>query len=241
MDFTQITKENYTEFLKYLETLSDSKYRSFHSKIVKNSSLEIFGIRTPTLKEIAKQILKGDYEGYLKNSGQKYYEEVMIRGYVTAQIKTTSFEQSKELMISFLPYIDNWAVCDGYCSMFKRIKKHMPQYFDYIGELVTDKNVWNQRVALVLMLNYYLTDEYIDIVLERCKAIKSEEYYVQMAQAWLMATAYIEYSSMVKELLQSDRVSETVKRMAIQKCIDSYRIEDEEKDYLRKLREKIKI
>ncbi len=240
MDYTQITKENYAEFIKYLEDLSDGKYRNFHSSIVKNSSLEILGIRTPVLKEIAKQILKGDYIGYLQNSGRLYYEEVMIRGYVTAQVKTVSFEKSRELTEDFLPYIDNWAVCDGFCSAFKRIKKFLPEYFDYIGELASDENVWRKRAALVLMLNYYLEDDYIDTVLERCQNIISEEYYVQMAQAWLLATAYINYSDKVKEILCSDRICVSVKKMAIQKCIDSYRITDDDKDYLRNLRGKIK-
>ncbi len=240
MEFTAITKENYGEFLEYLVSLADDKYREFHHTIVNNSSLEILGIRSPQLKSIAKEILKGDYEGYLRNSGRKYYEEVMIRGLVSAQIKTNSFEEAKEYTEKFLPYIDNWAVCDGYCSAFKRIKKHLPEYFGYIGELVTNENIWYKRVSLVLMLNYYLSDEYIDAVLERCKSIDSDGYYVQMAQAWLLATAYIGYRDRVKAVLSSDEISFTVKKMTIQKCIDSYRVSSKEKDYLRSLRETLK-
>ena len=194
MNFAVITKDNYCELVKYLESLADNKYKEFHSTIVNNSNYQILGIKTPVLKDIAKQVLKGDYKGYLKNSGQKYYEEVMIRGLVSAQIKTKSFDEAKNLTLDFLPYIDNWALCDGYCSSFKRIKKYLREYFNFIDDLVNNDNVWYKRVGLVLMLNYYLTDEYIDRVIERCTGIDSDEYYVQMAQAWLLATAYLKYS-----------------------------------------------
>ena len=240
MDFTKINEDNYGEFLIYLKTLADDKYREFHSSIVNNSHLEILGIRSPMLKSIAKEILKGDYEGYLRYSGNKYYEEVMIRGFVTAQIKVTSYEEAKRLTESFLPYIDNWAVCDGYCSTFKRIKKFMPEYFEYIGELIIRDNVWHKRVALVLMLNNYLIDEYIDIVLQRCIDIYSEGYYVQMAQAWLLATAFIDYPDKVTKILKSDGLSFTVKRMTIQKCIDSFRVPGEKKEYLKQIRAELK-
>ena len=240
MDFSSVTKENYGEILKYIKSFSDEKYKKFHSSIVNNSSLEIIGIRSPILKSIAKEILKGDYEGYLENSGKDYYEEVMIRGLICAQVKTASFEETKKYTESILPYIDNWAVCDGYCSAFKRIKKFLPEYFDYIGELIKSDNSWCRRVSLVLMLNYYLTDEYIDVVLERCIRVESSEYYVQMAQAWLLSAAYPGYSERVEEILKGGKLGAAVKRMTIQKCIDSFRVSSDDKDRLRELRRELK-
>lgn len=241
MDFMNITKDNYGEFIEYLRDLSDEKYRQFHSGLVKDSRLVILGVRMPVMRDIAKKLLKGDFEGYMQNSGKEYYEEVMVRGIITASLKCGSFEEYRDRVAQFLPYIDNWGVCDCFCSSFKSIRKYMPEFFLYIHECLQSGEKWTQRVGLVLMLDYYLCDEYIDNVLVYCTEITSEDYYVQMAQAWLLATAYAKYPDKTKETISSGVLSGTVLRMTVQKCVDSYRVSEEDKEQLKAMRKNCKL
>ena len=235
MDYKTINKENYSEFLDFLKSFGDEKYRSFNSSIVKNTQSEIIGVRIPQLRLIAKSILKGDYEGFLENSGRTYYEEVMLRGLVIAQLKGT-FEEAARRADGFIEYIDNWAVSDTFCSTFKIVKKYPEEFFGHIGTYLKSENPWSVRVGLVLMMNYYLTDEYIDRVLGRADKVCSDEYYVQMGKAWLLATAFAKHRDKTLELLENGEFDNRTFNMTVQKCVDSYRVSQEDKEYLKTLR-----
>lgn len=235
MDFYNIELSNYSQFIEYLKSFADEKYRDFNSKLVPNLKCEMIGIRIPQLRKIAKEILKGDFNGFLRCGTTQYYEEIMLRGLVSAQIKG-SYEEIAERADDFIHYIDNWAVCDTFCSTFKNIKKYPVEFFEHINEYLDSANPWAMRAALVLMMMYYLDGEHIDIVLERCANVKSDEYYVQMANAWLIATAYSKFRDKAHSLIVSGGLDNTTLNMTIQKCCDSYRVSKEDKELLRGLR-----
>ena len=236
MDFSIINKENYDELLDYMQTLSDEKYREFNSKIVPNTD-NILGIRVPVLRKLAKEIFKGDCQGFLQSCGRTYYEEDLLRGIVISNIKTDC-EELLKLVDGFIPYVNNWAVCDTFCTSLKQVKKYKPQFFEHIQTYLDDSNVWGKRVGLILMLCYFLEDEYIDEVLKRCENTQSEEYYVMMGRAWLIATAYAKFPDKTKTFLLNANLDNTVFNMSIQKCIESNRITKEDKSYLRTLKRK---
>lgn len=235
MDFRTINKDNYSEFLSYLKSLGDEKYRNFHGSLVKDTDSYIIGVRIPVLRSVAKDILKGDVESFLASSGREYYEEIMLRGLVTAQIKG-SYKEIADRVDGFIDYIDNWAVCDTFCSTLKCIKKFPEEFFGHINTYLKSENLWAKRVGLVLMMNYYLTDEYIDRVLERVDKIQSSEYYVQMGKAWLLATAFAKYRDKTLDFLKSGEFDNKTFNMTVQKCVDSYRVSKEDKEYLKTLR-----
>ncbi len=237
MDFENIRQENYSEFVGYLKSLGDEKYRKFQGALVKDTDSEIIGVRIPALRSVAKNILKGDSKGFLQIASNEYYEEVMLRGLVTAQLKG-SFEETADRADGFIEYIDNWAVCDTFCSTFKIIKKFPEEFFGHIDTYLKSENPWAVRVGLVLMMDYYLTDEYIDRVLERADKVQSEEYYVQMGKAWLLATAFAKYRDKTLGLLENGEFDKRTFNMTVQKCVDSYRVSKEDKEYLKTLRRK---
>ena len=240
MEYGKIDEYNYGEFIEYLKSLGDEKYKKFNSGIVKDTDSEIIGIRLPELRKIAKEILKGDYEGFLRSSGKAYYEEVMLRGLVTAQIKG-SFEEVRKRVDDFVPWIDNWAVNDTFCSTFKIINKFHGEFFEHIGTYLSSENPWAVRVGLVLMMDYYLVDEYIDRVLERAGNIQSVEYYVQMGKAWLVATAAAKYRDKAIEFIKTAEFDDKTFYMTVQKCVDSYRVSEEDKELLKRLREERRL
>ena len=235
MDYSKIDEYNYCDIINHLKSIADEKYKNFHSGIVKDTGSEIIGVRLPELRKIAKEILKGDYEGFLHVSGKIYYEEVMLKGLVTAQVKG-DFEDVKKRVDDFVPWIDNWAVNDTFCSTFKIIKKFHGEFFEHIETYLKSENPWAVRLGLILMMNYYLTDEYIDRVLQRAENIQSDEYYVQMGKAWLIATAAAKFRDKAIEFIKTAEFDDKTFNMTVQKCVDSFRVSKEDKDYLKSLR-----
>lgn len=235
MNFEKLDKEHYEELISYLKSLQDEKYRNFHSGLVKNSSSEIIGIRMPLLRSTAAKISKGDFIGFLENSGTKYYEEIILRGLVTARLGG-GVEEQKAALDKFIPYIDNWAVCDTFCSEFKTVGKNQKLFFEQIKGYLSSSNPWAERVGLVFLMTYYLNDDYIDITLQLAKKVQSDEYYVKMAQAWLFSVAFVKYRDKTLEIIKNGLTDKTLLKMTVQKCVDSYRISRDDKELLKKLR-----
>lgn len=183
------TQERYDAFRRELYAQQEEAYRQFHTGLLR-SDLPVIGLRAPLLRKIAAEIAKEDGVGFLRICGRGTYEERLLYGLVAAVLPVSYAE--------FLPYCDtytetiveNWAHCDSFCaSLKKRIKGHEAEFFEHIKRYLTSENPWAVRVGLILMLNYYLIPAYLPAVLERTDAVQSEQYYVRMGQAWLLATA----------------------------------------------------
>ena len=233
------TENDYLEFVGFLKSQADEKYRNFHSSLVPGAEKsDILGIRMPRLREIGREISKGNARSFLAVSKSVLYEERMVRGIVTGLIKTKDFDDFTALVDNFSNEVDNWAICDCFCAGIKEIKKYKSEFFDYIQKYLNSNNDWKIRVALVVMLDYYLEDEYIDEVLKRCDNVKSTYYYVSMAKAWLVATAAAKCKDETMEYLHNNSLDDETFNKAIQKCIESRRIDDKTKSYLRTLKRK---
>lgn len=231
-----ITSDNYSEFLAELTEMADEKYRKFHSSLVPGETAQqILGIRMPVLRAVGREIGKANPREFLAVCGDSYYEERMLRAIVTGVIKPKDYEDFLALADGYLPYVSNWALCDCFCSGLKAVKRYREPFFEHI-EAYLGGDVWAQRVGLVLMLSYYLDDEHIDRVLNRVDAIHSDAYYVQMAQAWLMATALAKCPEPTLRYYRGNSLDKFTHNKAIQKAIESYRVDDETKNLLRTLK-----
>ena len=194
LQLNEWTQSDYLEFVGLLKTQADEKYRNFHSSLVPNAEKsDILGIRMPRLREIGKGISKGNARSFLDVSKPELYEERMVRGIVTGLIKTNDFDDFTALVDNFSNEVDNWAICDCFCAGLKEVRKYKGEFFGYIQKYLASKDDWKIRIALVVMLDYYLEDGYIDEVLKRCDSVKSTYYYVSMAKAWLVSTALAKY------------------------------------------------
>lgn len=224
----------YQEFLDELMRLQDVKYRDFHKSLVLNSKYQMIGVRTPLMREIAKRIAKENGEEFLKCAQDTYYEEVMIQGLVIAQFK------EEELFDCYFPKhiekIDNWALCDTFCSALKIVEKREEKYFPLALKLALEESEFKSRVGLVMILNHFLHKENLEHIFDVLNRIESDKLYVNMAQAWLVCEMYIKFPSETQAFLKKNCLNVFTQNKAISKIHDSYRVSEEEKVMLRQYR-----
>lgn len=204
----------------------DLNYKAFHSRLVPNVAPEkIIGVRLPVLRNIAKQAFAENAE-----NRRETYEEVMVWGFTLGMKKGTAEEHIADLT-AFVPTIDNWAVCDSCCASFKFTKRYRDELLPFLKGYL-DGTEYAVRFAVVMLMQYYLTDEYIDEVLGVLAHLDRGEYYIQMAQAWAITEAFIKYRDKTLPLLQAQTLPPAVQNKAIQKCRDSFRVSKEDKKLL---------
>lgn len=224
----------YDEFIRYLYNLQDLKYKRFQKKLILSDNL--IGIRTPKLKKIAKEISKSNYKLFFESNMHSLYEENLIHGLVLGYLKL-DFNNLKFYIDEFIPYINNWAVCDLTASNLKIFNKYKDDGFDQIKKYLKSNNTWINRFGYVLLLSYYINDKYIDTIFGLCNNYK-DEYYVKMAIAWLISICYIKFKEKTLEFLKNNKLDDWTYNKSIQKIIESNRVTIEEKDILKKLKRK---
>lgn len=231
----QWNQNSYIEFTKYLSTLADDKYKSFSDKLTPNSESSIIGIRVPVLRQIAKEIAKGNGREFLdyltyKHDKKLSHEEITILGLVTGGLKLPFGELCQRIR-SYAAFINNWSCCDIPASSFKGIKEYIEEYKIEIYRFLKSSNPWEQRLGIVILLDYYLTKENdAAYALEQVNSVNSDEYYVNMAQAWLISTAFVKHRDLTASYLTNDfALSDKVLKMTVRKIKDSYRVSDNDK------------
>ena len=224
MNFENIicNKQNYEKFIEYLFSIKDLNYAKFHSNLTKNNN--IIGIKTPILKQIAKNISKTNYIDFIELNNHKYYEEIIIHGLIITYLK--DYHLAIKLFDEYINYIESWASCDIIVCNFKIIKKNLDNSFIKIKKYLNSPNFWINRVGIVSLLTYYLNDDYIDEVLKISDNINSNEYYVKMANAWLISICLIKYYDKTYNFLLNTKIDNWTYNKALQKAIESYRIKD---------------
>lgn len=227
-------KEKYTDFLLKLKEMEDLEYKRFHSKLGINYDY-LIGIRVPQLKKLAKEISKTDYNSFIKYNTHETYEEILIHGLLLGYLKE-EFDIILGLFNDYIKYIDNWALCDSTIANMHIWKHNLEKGFLFVIECLNSKNEWMQRVGFVLLLDYYINEQYIDRILDICNDYKTDNYYVKMAIAWLISVCYIKYPKQTYKFIKNNNMSSWIQNKSIQKIRESLRISKEEKDELLKWR-----
>lgn len=222
----------YNEFINYLYSLQDIKYKDFQKKLILSDNL--IGIRTPDLKKIAKNIANSNYIDFIRLNKHNLYEEKLIHGLILGYLNL-EFNDLKPLIDEFIPYIDNWAICDLTVSNLKIFSKNKEIGFKEIKKYLKDKNTWINRFGYVLLLNYYIEDKYIDEIFKLCENY-SDEYYVKMSIAWLISMCYIKYKNKTIEYLNNNKLDKWTYNKTIQKIIESNRVSKIEKEKLKRMK-----
>ena len=237
-NITQSTEWNtktYQLFQQYLITQKDEKYKEFHSSLVLNSKYEMIGIRVPLMRKIAKEIAKTNIEEFLKYAQDNYYEEIMIQGLVISHIKDESL--FNKYFKQYINKIDNWALCDTFCSAIKIVGKYEDKYFKEAVKMSLNKKEFISRIGLVMILDHFINQKNLETIFDTLNKIESDKFYINMAEAWLICEMYIKFPKETKTFIQKDNLNKFTHNKAISKIHDSYRVSKEEKEYLNTLRQ----
>lgn len=221
------------EIRQQLFELRDEKYQSFQSKLIPNIPAEtVIGVRTPVLRKLAKEAYLSGAEEFLADLPHKYYEENQLHFFIIGHIK--DYDECIRRVEEFLPYVDNWAVCDQ--SAFRQFEKHKKELLEKIRLWITSEHTYTVRFALNMLMRYYLDDDFDEEYPKMAAAVKNDDYYVKMMIAWYFATALAKQYDSIIPYIEQRRLDEWTHRKTIRKAIESYRITDEQKAYLRTLK-----
>ena len=213
-----------------LDQLAEPSYKAFTERLVE-TKYEILGVRIPTLRLLTKELVSGSWEVFIQKP-KTTFEEIMLEGFVIANVDV-SIEQRLILIATFIRKIDNWSVCDSFCSSLKITKKYLAEMWNFLMSLRKERNPYVLRFIIVMMLMYYLSDEWIDRVLCELQAVHHDDYYVKMAVAWAISIAFIKQEEKTRLFLQTVNLDHFTFNKALQKIIESRQVRDEIKNEVR--------
>ncbi|WCR28566.1 DNA alkylation repair protein [Paenibacillus thiaminolyticus] len=216
--------------------LADEKYRQFSASLIPNIN-NVVGVRLPGLRKLARNIAKGDWRAYLAQADSDYFEEVMLQGMVIGCAKA-DVEEILHHIAAFVPKIDNWSVCDSFCSGLKITSLHKERVWEFIQPYLESDKEYDIRFGVVMLLNYYVDELYIHRVLERLDRITHEGYYVKMAVAWAVSICFVKLPDITMDYLRSNSLDDFTYNKALQKITESYRVAPETKALIRSMKRK---
>ena len=213
---------------KELFKLQDKKYQEFQKKLCPETN-NIIGVRIPVLRKFAKEN-KDKID--ISKINTKYYEEIMLKGMLIGIQKNLDLKEIEK----FIPLIDNWAICDTFCSGLKQVKNSKQEFLNFIEPYLNSNGEFAVRFAVVILLDYYIEDEHIDYILNSLSQINREEYYINMAIAWCYTECFIKYYEKTLKFFKEVKLNKFVRNKSIQKAIESYRLTSLQKDELKGLK-----
>ena len=223
-----------TPIQKQLFELQDLGYKEFHSKLMPTVCKDkIIGVRVPQLRKFAKELNKSDLKAdFLNTLPHKYYEEDNLHAFLIEQIK--DFNECISALDNFLLFIDNWATCD---MMTPKVLSENPDLlYKKIQEWAKSEHTYTVRFAIVALMKFFMGERLDKNHLNLLLSIKTNEYYINMAIAWYLATALSSRWETVIPYIEKQKFDKWIHNKAIQKSIESYRITKEQKEYLKTLK-----
>ena len=224
------------EIRNELSGMQDVKYRDFQAKLIPTVEPEtVIGVRTPQLRKYAGGLLKrDDVQEFLNDLPHKYFDENQLHAFIISGIKDCGKCMSE--VERFLPYVDNWATCDQMSP--KVFKKHRSELLMKIKEWISSGETYTIRFGVGMLMEHFLDEDYDPAYPEMVSKVRSDEYYVNMMTAWYFATALAKQYESVLPFIEDKKLDAWTHNKAIQKAVESYRITDDQKSYLKSLKVK---
>lgn len=216
--------------------LADEKYKEFHGGLCPGVN-NIIGVRVPVLRNYAKELVKKySLEELWNQIDDEYYEEIMLKGMIIGLSKKENIDVVFNYIKQFVPKINNWAVCDVFCAGLKITKKYKEEMWNFIQTYIKSEKEFEIRFAIVMILDYYIEEEYLEKDFKIFDSITSKDYYVQMAIAWAVSICLIKHYDETVEYLRNCKLDKFTFNKSLQKAIESYRVTEDKKQYLRKMK-----
>ncbi len=226
----------YQDFQTKLISHADDKYREFCMRGIP-CDRPFLGVRIPQIRKLVKDIPPEQFEEFLK-AKPLAIEEVIARGFLIARL---SYDEMLKFFDSQVELLDNWCTVDTFCAALRKVVKHHEDDFlnSKVENLLKSKDEFAVRAGLVCLLDFYVKPEYLHLIFDRIESLKDrEEYYVKMALAWLLAECFIKYPEITRDYLDRSKLEKWTFNKAISKICDSYRVSQDTKTEIKKLRKK---
>lgn len=228
-------KMDRSDIISSFKAIKDEKYKAFNAKLLPNIAPDsIIGVRLPEIRKIAKDLIK-DYrqaEDFINVLPHKYYEENLLHSALIALIK--DYDLCMQETEKFLPYVDNWAVCD--CMSPKVFAKNTDKLLIKIKNWIASKEAYTCRYGIGMLMRYFLDVNFKPDYLRLVSSVKSDEYYVNMMIAWFYATALAKQWEDTICVLENRILDKWIHNKTIQKAVESRRISKDKKAYLKELK-----
>lgn len=219
--------------------IADPKYKEFHSSLVPGCDT-LIGVRVPVLRRYAEELLKkASAEELLQLIGHDFYEERMLRGMIITMQPRPQWEQVKRQTEEYVPEIDNWAICDTFCAGLKITKKHKEEMLRLVQGYLRAEQEFRRRFGVVMLLDYYIEEEYLETLFAEFEEMNREGYYVQMAVAWALSVCLVKYYEQTVAYLQNCNLDDFTYRKALQKARESYRLTPRQKETMKQMQRNI--
>ena len=222
------------EIKNHLYELKETEYKEFMAKLIPTVDPgTVLGIRTPALRNYAKELAKrDDIDEFLHSLPHELFDENQLHAFILSELK--DYDRCIKEVDNFLPYVDNWATCDQLSP--KVFKKHKKELLVSIKTWLKSKDTYTIRFAIGMLMQYFLDDEFDETYPKTVAKIKSDEYYINMMIAWYFATALAKQYDAILPYIEKNVLDKWTHNKTIQKAIESYRITDEQKEYLKSLK-----
>lgn len=223
-----------TDIQNRLFELQDISYQAFMAKLIPNiDKTKVIGVRTPQLKKLAKEIIdNNDADTFLSQLPHTYFEENQLHSFIISLTK--DFDKTVEQIDLFLPYVDNWAVCDQLLP--KNFRKNKDKLVAKITDWLGSEHTYTIRFAIGVLMKHFLDEDFKPEYLQLAAGVTSEEYYVKMMQAWYFAEALAKQYDTALSFIENHSLDPWTHNKAIQKARESRRVSDEHKLYLNTLK-----
>lgn len=226
----------FEEIKELLRNNVDEKYKEFVKQSIPTAN-DVIGVRMPVLRKIATKICKGDVIYFIENYPCESNADKMLMGIVIAQSKI-SIENKLEYLKNYIPSIDDWGTCDTVAVTLKLKENELSKTYDFLMNYRYSNKEYELRFLIVTLLYYYLNDEYIDLVTEIIDSIHVDYYYTNMAIAWLISSMYFVNKEYTLKYLKNNNLDTSTYNKALQKIIESKKINKEEKDQIKLMKKK---
>lgn len=224
------------EILERLKSVSSQKYKEFHSKLVPGIG-DFLGCTVPDVRKIAKSLTEDESDGFLNTLPHRYYDENMLHGLLLGMQCGT--DKKLVRLNEFLPYVDNWAVCDMMTAGLWKKSDDLEAVFEHAKAQTQSDRTYSIRYGVVCFLDYFTYGRFDEIV-EITSKIKNDDYYVEMAIGWLLSVLEVRDFKKTADILLQKRYSDSVSLIAIKKGIESLRLDIEQKEFLRSIKKEFK-
>ena len=223
-----ITEETVRE---HIFSLKDEKYKEFHGSLVPGEET-IIGVRVPVLRQYARELYReweGDTAELIAEIGDDFYEEIMLQGMIIGLVKRPELQWLQQQIDEYVPKISNWAICDVFCAGLKAAANHMTEMYAYLLKYLESDDEYSIRFGIVMLLDYYVNEEYLHKLFSHADRIKHDGYYVKMAVAWMISVCFVKFYDETKAYMKDSVLDDFTYNKALQKARESYRITPEQK------------